>query len=152
MGPSSPLVLPIKGMNIPFADVALQDGDRVVVERLVVPLFTVIGLVNRPGNFEYPPEVHYNLIQALGFAGGLDLRLDPRYAVVYRLQADGSVVQAAFQIRDPKEQGALAVGAAVAVKPGDIIAVEHTPRTRTREFLDKIFNMIHFGAYVPLAE
>jgi len=148
-GQSSTLMLPIKGINIPFADVALQEGDRVIVERLVIPLFTVIGLVNRPGNFEYPPDAHYNMIQALGFAGGLDIRLDPRYAIVYRLNPDGSIVHTAFQLSNPKEQGALAMGASVAIKPGDIIAVEHTPRTRTKEFLDRIFN-VNVGAYIPL--
>ena len=120
-----------------------------MVEWLVVPLFTVIGLVNRPGNFEYPPEARYNLIQALGFAGGLDLRLDPRYAFIYRLNPDGSIVHAAFQLSNLREQGALGAGVAVAIKPGDIIAVEHTQRTRTKEFLDRIFN-VNVGAYIPL--
>jgi polysaccharide export outer membrane protein len=147
--PAITLVLPIKGTHASFADVPLQEGDRVLVERLVVPLFTVIGLVNRPGNFEYPPDALYNLIQALGFAGGLDLRLDPRYAVVYRFNPDGSIVHATFQLSNPKEPGALAVGAAVTIKPGDIIAVEHTPRTRTREFLERFVN-VNVGAYVPL--
>lgn len=148
-GEPFPIVLPIKGSHAPFADVPLQEGDRVFVERRVIPLFTVIGLVNRPGNFEYPSEARYNLIQALGFAGGLDLRLDPRYAVVYRLHPDGSIVHAAFQLSNPKEPWALAVGATVAVKPGDIIAVEHTPRTRTREFLERFIN-VNVGAYIPL--
>ncbi len=52
-----PIVLPVKGLNIPFADVVLRNGDSVIVERFREPLITVVGLVNRPGNFQYPPDV-----------------------------------------------------------------------------------------------
>jgi protein involved in polysaccharide export with SLBB domain len=147
-GPTT-TVLPVKGIHAPFTNMALQEGDRVTVKRMVIPIFTVIGLVNRPGNFEYPPDAHYNLIQALGFAGGLDLRLDPRYAVVYRQNPNGQIVHAAFQLSDPKEQGTLARGAAVAIRPGDIVAIEPTPRTRTKEYIEKFVN-VSVGAYVPL--
>jgi len=37
----------------------------------------------------------------------------------------------------------------VLIKPGDIVAVEHTPRTRTNRFLERIFK-VNFGAYVPV--
>jgi len=141
-----PLVLPVKGLNIPFADVALQDGDSIIVERLEQPLFTVIGLVNKPGNFPYPPDVQYNLMQALGFAGGLDQATEPRYATVYRLKPDSTVVRAAFKIVDGSK---LTDASSTLIKPGDIIAVEHTPRTRTKLFLDRVFR-INFGVYTPL--
>jgi len=141
-----PLVLPVKGFNIPFADVALQDGDSIIVERLEQPLFTVLGLVNRPGNFPYPPDVQYNLMQALGFAGGLDKTAEPRYATVYRLKPDRTVVRAAFKIVDGSK---LTDASSTLIKPGDIIAVEHTPRTRTKLFLDSVFR-INLGIYTPL--
>jgi len=141
-----PLVLPVKGLNIPFADVALQDGDSVIVERLEQPLFTVIGLVNRPGNFPYPQDVQYNLMQALGFAGGLDKTAEPHYATVYRLKPDRTVVRAAFKIIDDSK---LTNASSTLIKPGDIIAVEQTPRTRTKLFLDSMFR-INLGIYTPL--
>ncbi len=141
-----PFVLPVKGFNIPFADVALQDGDSVVVERLGQPLVTVIGLVNRPGNFPYPPDVQYNLMQALGLAGGLDLVAEPRYASVYRLKPDGGIVSAIFKIvNGSKLTGALST----LIKPGDIVSVEHTPRTRAKLFLDSVFR-INMGTYIRL--
>ncbi len=143
---NKPLVLPVKGLNIPFADVALQDGDSVTVERLEQPLFTVVGLVNKPGNFQYPPDVRYNLMQALGFAGGLDQATEPRYATVYRLKPDNTVVRAVFKIVDDSQ---LTNALSTLIKPGDIIAVEHTPRTRTKLFLDRVFR-INFGVYTPL--
>jgi len=141
-----PLVLPVKGLNIPFADVALQDGDTVVVERLELPLVTVIGLVDKQGNFPYPPDTQYNLMQALGFAGGLDQAAEPRYATVYRLKPDGEVVHATFAFRD---KSGLTAASNVLIKPGDIVDVEHTPRTRRKAFLDKVFR-INLGVYAPL--
>jgi len=143
---SEPLVLPVKGLNIPFADVALKDGDTVEVERLEQPLFTVIGLVNRPGNFPYPPDVQYNLMQAVGFAGGLNQAAEPRYATVYRQKPDSTIVSAIFKVIDGSK---LTNASNVLIKPGDIVAVEHTSRTRTKLFLDRVFR-INMCVYVPL--
>jgi len=143
---SDSLVLPIKGLNIPFADIELQDGDSVIVERLQPPLFTVMGLVNSPGNFPYPPDVQYTLMQAMGFAGGLNQIVEPRYATIYRLKRDGTSVSATFPI---KGHSKLADASNTLIKPGDIVAVEHTPRTRTALFLDRTFR-INVGTYWSL--
>jgi len=143
---SESLVLPVKGFNIPFADIALQDGDSVIVERLQPPLFTVMELVNSPGNFPYPPDVQYTLMQAIGFAGGLNLIAEPRYATIYRLKRNGTCVSATFPI---KGKSKLADASNTLIMPGDIIAVEHTPRTRTALFLDRAFR-ITIGTYWSL--
>ena len=140
---SESLVLPVKGLNIPFADVALQDGDRVIVEHLQQPLFTVMGLVNSPGNFPYPPNVRYTLMQAIGFGGGLNLIAEPQYATIYRLKRDGTCVSATFPIKGKSKP---ADASNTLIKPGDIVAVEHTPRTRTALFLDRAFR-INIGTY-----
>ena len=140
------LVLPVKGLNIPFADVVLQDGDSVTVERLEPPLITVMGLVNRPGNFPTPPDTRYNLVQALAFAGGLNEVADPRYVTIHRLKPDGKIVSAVFPIKDGSR---LTDTASTLLKPGDIVDVEHTPRTRTAVFLDRVFR-INIGTYMTL--
>lgn len=140
------VVLPIKGLNIPFTDVVLQDGDRVIVERLQPPLFSVVGLVNKPGNFPYPPDAQYNLLQALAFAGGLDRSTEPRYATIYRLKPDNTIVSAVFEVVHIKNGSQLTEALNTRVKAGDIIAVEHTPRTRTKLFLDTVFR-INIGTY-----
>jgi protein involved in polysaccharide export with SLBB domain len=140
---SEPIILPVKGHNIPFTDIALQEGDSVIVERLQLPLFTVMGLVTRPGNFPYLPDVRYTLMQAMGFAGGLNPIVEPRYATIYRLKYDGTCVSATFPI---KGKSKLADASNTLIKPGDIIAVEHTPRTRTAQFFDRTFR-ISIGTY-----
>jgi len=143
-----PIVLPVEGLNIPLADVVLRDGDSVIIERLQLPLVTVVGLVNKPGNFPYPPDVEYNLMQALGFAGGLNLAAEPRYATVYRLKPDGGVVSAIFKIVDGSK---LTEDVSTLIKPGDIIDVAHTPRTRMKLFLDRVFR-INLGTYLRLED
>ena len=143
------IVLPVKGLNIPFADVALNEGDSVIVEPLQVPVFSVVGLVNRPGNFPYPGEVRYNLMQALAFAGGLDRDAEPRYATIYRLKTDGTIASASFQVVNVANGSQLTGALNVPVKPYDIVAVEHTPRTRTTAFVRRMFS-VHIGTYVPV--
>lgn len=139
-------ILPIKGMNIPFTNVVLQDGDSVIVERLQLPLFSVLGLVNKPGNFPYPPDARYNLMQALAFAGGLDRATEPRYATIYRMKPDGTIVSAIFEVAHVRNGSRFTEALNTVIKPGDIIAVEHTPRTRTKMFLDTVFR-INIGTY-----
>ena len=146
---SESYILPVKGFNIPFADVVLQDGDKVTIERLTQPLFSVIGLVNQPGNFPYLPDMKYNLMQAIAFAGGLNQIAEPRYATVYRLKPDGDIVHATFEIINHENGDALADSYSIEIKPGDIVSIEHTPRTRTNVFLDRIFR-INIGTYFNL--
>jgi len=133
------VVLPVYGLNIPFTNVALREGDTVVVERLKVPMFSVVGLVRSAGNFPYPPDTQYNLMQAVAFAGGLDPVADPRYATIYRLTADGSIVRVPFQLI---EDGELTEAMMTPIKPGDVVAIEHTPRTRKNTLL---YNMVRFN-------
>lgn len=146
-----PIVLPVKGLNIPFADVVLRDGDSVIVERLQLPLVTVVGLVNKPGNFPYPPDVKYNLMQALGFAGGLHLAAEPRYATIYRLRADGTTVSAAFNIVNVAKNADPTDALSVLLKPYDVVAVQHTPRTRAKVFWDRVFRM-YITTYIRMED
>lgn len=144
------IVLPVRGLNIPFADIALAAGDRVTVEPLVMPMFTVIGLVNNQGNFEYPPGETFSLIEAIGFAQGLDRVADPRYAVIYRLTSDGSIAHTYYDIsKASHEESELPAAMSTIIRPGDIIDIAQTPRTRTKVFLANVFR-ITIGAYVPI--
>jgi protein involved in polysaccharide export with SLBB domain len=137
-GPAEPVALPVKGLNVPFADIALSEGDVVEVERMNPEVFTVVGLVQRGGTFPYLPGTQYTLMQALAFAGGVDPVTCPRYATVYRQDKDGKVVSAAFEL-----QGSALTGPSnVAIKPGDVIALEHDAGTRTRLILAQ---MLRFG-------
>ena len=145
--PTQTLVLPVRGLNIPFADVVLEEGDTVVVEPPREQSISVVGLVTRPGNMPYPPGAQYNLIQAIAFAGGLDLVADPRYVSVYRLAPDGEIVSTTFQLVNPHHRQQLTESLSLPLRPGDVVSVEHTLRTRTNVFFDRVFR-ISLGLYV----
>ncbi|MCK4815611.1 SLBB domain-containing protein, partial [bacterium] len=109
-------------------------------------VFTVMGLVNKPDAYDYPPDVQYNLMEALAFAGGLDMVADPRYVKVFRQEASGEVVQAVFGVGGKTLTDAYSV----TIKPGDVIYVDHTLRTRMNKFLADVFH-ITVGANVNAA-
>ena len=100
-------------------------------------VFTVIGLVEHPDAFPYPPNIQYNLMEALAFAGGLDPVADPRYVKIYRKDAYGEVISATFKIEDKS----LADAYNIAIKPGDVIYVDHTLHTRANTFLSDVLTI-----------
>ncbi|MCP3917041.1 MAG: hypothetical protein GY711_15955 [bacterium] len=134
---SKPIVLPVKGLKVPYSDVLLHGGERIEVERYEPDTFTVIGLVQRPGAFAYPPEVTYNLMQALAIAGGIDRIANPPYATIFRRAEDGTILPATFEIQGD----GLIRASSLPIKPGDVIAVQHTPASWTRAFLSEILNL-----------
>ena len=104
-------------------------------------VFTVAGLVNKPGAFPYPSDVRYNLMEALAFAGGMNMVADPRYLKVFRQDASGEVLTASFSVN----KKSLAEAYAFVIKPGDVVYVDHTLRTRVNTFMSDVFH-ITFGA------
>jgi protein involved in polysaccharide export with SLBB domain len=100
-------------------------------------IFTVMGLVNKSGAYSYPPDVKYNLMEALGFAGGLDMVADPRYVKIYRQDDTGKIVTATFGVSGKSLDKAYNI----LIKPGDLIYVDHTLRTRTNVFLSDVFRI-----------
>ena len=134
---SEPLLLPVQGLSIPFRDVALRGGEVIEVDPLNAQVFTVIGLVGRPGAYPYPDGAGYNVLQALAMAGGLNGVADPQYVRVYRQTADGDIVDATLKIAGTDVEN----GAAVRIKPGDVVSVEQTGRTRTRLLMAEIFRV-----------
>ncbi len=143
-GEETPILLPVVNTNIPYRDISLDEGDTVVVEPIQMPLFSVLGLVTRPGNIPYPPGAEYNLTQAIAFAGGLDPVARPYYVTIYRLHADGTVARAPFRLL---KDGEFTDALSTPIRPGDVIAVEETPRTRTNVMVRELFR-INTGIYI----
>ena len=137
------LTLPVKGLNTPFADIALRDGAYIEVVALNPEVFSVMGLVLKPGVVEYPPEADYTLLEALAFAGGIDELADPRFVTVYRLNSEGEMVHAAFAIKNgvPAE-----AAAALQIKPGDVVSLGYTARTRMNKIVAELFR-VNIGVF-----
>jgi polysaccharide export outer membrane protein len=140
---SQVVTLPVKGLNTPFADVAVKPGDTIEVERLEPQFITVLGLVNRPGAFPYQPGAKHTLGTALASAGGINDVADPKFVRVYRQAADGQLVYATFPINNELARSDESVN--VQLKPGDVVAVEHTGATRMRTL---VAQMVRFSTGV----
>jgi protein involved in polysaccharide export with SLBB domain len=116
-------------------DIQLLPGDAVEVEIVPANSFIVIGLVRGPGRFDFPPGTTVTLLQALAAGGGVDWVAAPKFARVYRRDAEGNLVSADFKLADENRP----LGAANAVlKPGDVVVVEHTVRTAARTIFAQI--------------
>ena len=142
-GAAKVVTLPVKGLNTPFADVAVNPGDTIEVERIEPQFITVLGLVNRPGAFPYQPEARHTLAWSLAQAGGINDVADPKFVRVYRQAVDGQLVYATFPINS--DLAKLDTSANVLLKPGDVVAVEHTGATRMRTL---IAQMVRFNTGV----
>lgn len=110
-------------------------------------VFTVLGLVNKPDAFPYPPDVQYNLMEALAFAGGLDMTADPRYLKIYRQDENGEILSATFGI----DSKSFIEAYGVMIKPGDVIYIDHTLRTRINQFLSDAFDL-RVGTYMDVRD
>lgn len=138
------VVLPVVNADIPFRDAALDEGDTVVVEPIQMPVFSVLGLVNDPGNYPYPPGATYNVTQAIAFAGGLDPVAEPRHVTVYRLGEDDSILRMSLQLVKHNEFTDVL---GTRIRPGDVVAVEHTVRTRVNTLIRNLVR-INTGLYL----
>ena len=87
-------------------------------------------------------------MQAVAFAGGFNQAAEPRYATVYRQKPDSTIVNATFKVIDGSK---LTNASNILIKPGDIVAVEHTSRTRKNLFIKSMFR-VNMGAYIPLGD
>lgn len=134
-GATDPIVLPVEGLNLVFADVALAGGETVEVLGLDPKVFTIVGLVNRQGTYDYPPGAKFSLLEAIGFGGGLDQISSPHYVQIFREDASGEIVSATFDI----DGDGFGQAAAVAIKPGDIVALADTPMTEFRRVVAGLF-------------
>jgi len=139
---AEPILLPVKGLNVPYADVSLVGGETIEVVRFEPDTFSLVGLVRNPGAFEYPPEHSYNLMQALAVAGGVDVFADPRYATVFRKDRRGNIIPATFEINGD----GLVTASTLEIKPGDVIVVGHTAASWTRSLIRELFRVqVIFG-------
>lgn len=117
----------------------LRDGSVVQVERLQPDPVKVVGLVHKPGRYEFPVNHELHLYDVIAEAGGVSSSLADKVIVV-RESPHGLPGRAAIQVslrkakQDPQEN--------LQLSPGDIISVEQTPATAIAGILT---SMIRFG-------
>jgi polysaccharide export outer membrane protein len=151
-----PAVLPGEGVRVTRVDLAgevmlvssgkyLEDGTVVRVERRHPEPVQVIGLVRRPGQYEYPVNHELRVFGAIAMAGGLSQQVADKVYVIRRTgESQGSTVIIEVSLRSAKRN----MAENVRLTAGDIVSVEQTPLTVLMEAI----NFIRFsvGGSVPL--
>jgi len=124
----------------PAADVALQPGDTINIPQLEVSSFTVIGGVNRPG--QYPLKGRLTLSEAIGVAGGPTPNIgDMRYV---KIMHAGSKDLASAEASTIDVTKVLAGSAQEPlVKRGDVIYVKEHKQGVT--VMDVVRTVLPFG-------
>jgi len=139
------ILLPVSGLNIPFADVELLGGEEIEVARVNPRSIAVVGLVKKPGVFATQPDVTYNLAQTLALAEGADRMANPRYAKICRQGPKGALLTRPVRIDGEH----LSFAAAVPVRAGDVIVLENTVESDLRMILLEIMR-VSVGANASL--
>lgn len=121
----------------------LEDGDVVHVIKRDIPPVSVIGLVQKPGEFEYPANRPLYFLDALALAGGISSPVADKVLVIRRSagqKAPANIevsIQAAKRGRENLE-----------LQPGDTVSVERTPATVVVDTLQTFFR-VGFSSALP---
>ncbi len=121
----------------------LDDGDIVMVQRRDPQPFSVMGLVNRPGRFELPPNKDLYLLDALAMAGGAAVPMADKIHLIRHVEGQKDPILIEISIKDAKRKGE----GNVRVGPGDIISIEETPTTMVFSFFRTLAPVGGFAAY-----
>lgn len=122
----------------------LPDGSVVTVQKLQLPPLQVIGLVKKPGEYDFPVGRPVRLLSAVALAGGTTYNIADR-AMVIRPRDDGgapAVIKVNLQKAKSDGQENLLLA------PGDIVSVEHNVATLFFEAMG--LARVGVGASVPL--
>ena len=121
----------------------LDDGDVVLVTRRAPKPIYVMGLVQKPGEYELPPNQDMYVLDALARAGDRTMQIADKVFVIRQVPGKEQPVVIETSVRQAKVNGA----ANVRLAPGDIVSVEETSATIV---FDAFRNFLRFGATLPL--
>ncbi|MFH1264237.1 MAG: hypothetical protein ABIK89_00815 [Planctomycetota bacterium] len=116
----------------------LEDGDVVVVGERGPRKIHVMGLVQKAGEYDLPPDQDLHLLAALALAGGRTSQLADKVRIIRQLPGQAEPVHIKASVRKAKGSGP----ANLRLAAGDTIIVEETPVTFT---LDLMRNFLRFG-------
>jgi polysaccharide export outer membrane protein len=109
-----------------------------------VPPVSVIGLVQKPGEFEYPANRPLYFLDALALAGGVSSPVADKVLVVRRAAGHKAPVNIQLSIQAAKRGGEN-----LQLQPGDTVSVERTPATVVVDTLRTFFR-VGFSSALPL--
>ncbi len=114
------------------------DGAVVMVMKQPERFVSVLGLVNKPGQFPMPHNQELRLLEALALAGGRQLEVADKVKVIRNLPGRSEPITIALSVRAAK----LSAENNLRLAPGDVVSVEETPGTFV---LGAVRNLVRFG-------
>lgn len=103
----------------------LRDGSVVIVRKRPSRFVHVMGLVNRPNQFELPSNQNIRVLDAIAMAGGRTYTLADRVFVVRPIPYSTKPALIEVSVKDAKESNS----ANILLADGDVVSVEETPLT-----------------------
>ena len=123
----------------------LDDGDVVVVGRRNPKRIQVIGLVNKPNQYDLPVNEDLYLLDALALAGGRTSQLADNVLVIRRSPGQSDPVRIRVSISEAKSNGKSNLRLAA----GDVVSIEETPITFVLDALGR-FVRVGLSSSLPL--
>ncbi len=126
------------------SDNFLDDGSVVRVERRNPDTVQVIGLVRKPGQYDFPVNHGLDVMGAIAMAGGMSQQLADKVYIVRDVPNEGESAIVEVSLRRAKRNAEENVQLA----PGDVVSVEQTPITVLMDVIHKVG--FGFGSSIPL--
>jgi len=128
-------------------DISLQDGDVIRVETRDPTPISVIGLVNKPGQYEMPVGQPVHLLDAIALAGERSNPWADKIYITRHVTGENEPVVIETSVAEAQHNNE----SNLRLSPGDVVSVEQTPRT----VIHNIFtNIVRFsvvaGQSIPL--
>jgi polysaccharide export outer membrane protein len=122
----------------------LPDGSVITIEKRLPQPYHVIGLVQKPGQFEYPMNHDVRVLEAIAQAGGTSQALADKIYVIRPTPngAEDTMIEISLRRAKRKREENLRL------QPGDVVSVEPTPATMVVEAIHAL--PFSVGASVPL--
>jgi polysaccharide export outer membrane protein len=106
-------------------DYSLEDGAVIVVKQRPKRFIQVIGLVNRPNQFEIPAGKNLTVLDAIAMAHGLRINMADKVLVLRNTELSPQPVTIEVSLSEAKDDPT----ANILLTDGDIVSVEETPVT-----------------------
>jgi protein involved in polysaccharide export with SLBB domain len=121
----------------------LEDGDVVhVLKRDIAPV-SVIGLVQKPGEFQYPANRSLYFLDALAQAGGVSSPVADKVLIIRRPAGQKDPVNIEVSLSSAKSGKEN-----IELQPGDTVSVERTPATVVVDTFQTFFR-VGFSSALP---
>lgn len=117
--------------------VDLSDGDVVMVDIRDPQPVHVIGLVNKPGQFDLPANQDLRMLDVIAMAGGQSSMAANKVHVIRHVAGKDEPVVIEVSLHEAKRQG----NGNLRLSPGDVVSIEQTPATVVT---DAVKNFVRF--------